>query len=283
MTKDPSNPQWGASYRLVAAEKWKAKSAAMGRAVTEALVEYAYPTPGMEVLDLASGTGEPAITLAGRVGPQGHVTALDLSPELLAIADERARARDLNNFSTRQGDAHELPFPDAGFDLSTCRFGVMFFSDCDRALRELHRVLKPGGRACFLAWGPFDQPYWSSTMAIVHKHVGGPLMSPGGPNMFRFAEPNTLSHSLQTAGFHNVEEVTKTLPWSWPGPPEEVWEYAKSVSTPFRPLLERVPENKWDEIDSEIHQAVQKYFDGKAVNFGVTVVLASGEKQGFRR
>lgn len=278
MTADPSNPQWGASYRLVAAEKWKAKSAAMGRGVTEALVEYARPILGMQVLDLASGTGEPAITLAARVAPQGHVTALDLSPELLALAAERARARELTNFSTRQADAHTLPFPDDSFDLATCRFGVMFFSDCDRALRELHRVLKPNGRACFLAWGPFDQPYWSSTMGIVHKHVGGSLMSPGSPNMFRFAEPNTLSQTLQEAGFHHVEEETKTLPWSWPGPPEEVWEYAKSVSTPFRPLLERVPEDDWNQINAEIHQAVQKYFDGKNLNFGVNVVLASGRK-----
>jgi ubiquinone/menaquinone biosynthesis C-methylase UbiE len=278
MAANDAKPQWGASYRLVAAEKWKAKSAAMGRAVTEALVEYAYPTPGMMVLDLASGTGEPAITLAARVGPQGHVTALDLSQELLAIADERARARELTNFSTSQADAHSLPFPDDSFDLATCRFGVMFFSECDRALRELHRVLKPNGRACFLAWGPFDQPYWSSTMAIVHKHVGGSLMSPGGPNMFRFAEPNALSQTLREAGFHHVEEETKTLPWSWPGPPEEVWEYAKSVSTPFRPLLERVPEDDWNQVNAKVHQAVQKYFDGKNVNFGVNVVLASGRK-----
>src|SRR5271155_5963419 len=95
-------PGWGTQYRLVASEKWKAKSAAMGRAVTEALVEYAAPMPGMRVLDLASGTGEPAISLAMRVGAQGHVTALDLSADLLEIAKERAQERGLDNFSTRQ-------------------------------------------------------------------------------------------------------------------------------------------------------------------------------------
>ena len=78
-----STPNWGNSYRLIASEKWEAKSAAMGRDVTEALVEYAQPKPGMKVLDLASGTGEPAISLASRVRPAGHVTALDLSSELL--------------------------------------------------------------------------------------------------------------------------------------------------------------------------------------------------------
>src|SRR5579863_7846926 len=105
-----STPNWGNAYRLIASEKWKAKSAAMGRDVTEALVEYARPKTGMNVLDLASGTGEPAISLAARVGSEGHVTALDLSSELLQIAAERARERGFTNFSTQQADAQELPF-----------------------------------------------------------------------------------------------------------------------------------------------------------------------------
>ena len=108
-TREPA-PAWGSQYRLVASEKWKAKSAAMGQPVTDALVEYARPVKGMKVLDLASGTGEPAISLASRVGPQGHVTALDLSAELLKIAETRARTRGLENLSTRQADAHSLPF-----------------------------------------------------------------------------------------------------------------------------------------------------------------------------
>src|SRR5579872_6595236 len=90
-----STPSWGNSYRLVASEKWKAKSAAMGADVTKALVEYARPKPGMKVLDLASGTGEPAISVAERVGSEGHVTALDLSSELLQIASGRAQQRGL--------------------------------------------------------------------------------------------------------------------------------------------------------------------------------------------
>ncbi len=107
MTSAPkSEPGWGSQYRLVASEKWKAKSAAMGQAVTDALVEYAQPRPGMQVLDLASGTGEPAISLAMRVGESGHVTALDLSADLLDIAKDRARARGFKNLSTQQADAH---------------------------------------------------------------------------------------------------------------------------------------------------------------------------------
>src|SRR5262249_19931082 len=174
--KSKNSTEWGSSYGLVAAEKWKAKSAAMGRAVTEALVDYARPKPGMRVLDLASGTGEPAISLADRVGPEGSVAALDLSVELLAIAEKRAQQRGLKNVHFHPADAPDLPFADESFDLATSRFGVMFFADVQTALRELYRVLRPGARACFAAWGPFEQPYWQSTVGVVARHVGGPAV-----------------------------------------------------------------------------------------------------------
>lgn len=181
-----AGPDWGHEYGLVASEKWKAKSAAMGTPATEALVEYASPVAGMRVLDLASGTGEPAITLATRVGPQGSVTALDLSQDLLEIAEKRARSRGLKNFRTQKADAHSLPFPDDSFDVGTSRFGVMFFRDPSKALGELRRVLRPGARACFLAWGGFDQPYWKSMMGVVHRNVGGPLLPPDGARSISF-------------------------------------------------------------------------------------------------
>jgi SAM-dependent methyltransferase len=269
---------WGNQYRLVASEKWKAKSAAMGTPVTEALVEYARPVPGSRVLDLASGTGEPGITLATRVGPEGSVTALDLSQDLLEIAEKRARSRGLKNFSTQPGDAHSLPFPDDNFDLGTSRFGVMFFRDPRKALGELRRVLRTGARACFLAWGRFDQPYWKSMMGVVHRNVGGPLLPPDGPNPFRFAERGSLSEMLRLSGFRSVEEQTVTLPWVWPGPADEVWQQMKAVAVPFRPLLDRVPAERWPEIDAEVSREVTRYFDGEKISFGAEVILASGRK-----
>ena len=273
-----SNLLWGSSYRLIASEKWKAKSAAMGRDVTEALVEYARPKSGMKVLDLASGTGEPAISLAARVGSEGHVTALDLSSELLEIATKRAEERGLTNFSTQQADAHQLPFSDQSFDLVTSRFGVMFFQDCEKALREVQRVLKPGARTCFLAWGPFEQPYFSSMIGVVVKHVGGPALVPGGPDPFRFAQPGSLSSMLRKAGFSNVEEETITLPWTWPGTAEEVWEQAQAVAAPFLPLLQRIPAEKRAEIDRQVIRSVQQYADGPSIKFGAVVVLVSGTR-----
>ena len=277
MSQTPE-PSWGSQYRLVAADKWKAKSAAMGKAVTNAIVEYAQPASSMRVLDLASGTGEPAITLATRVGPTGHVTALDLSSELLEVATQRAQARTLKNFTTKKADAHSLPFPDNSFDLATSRFGIMFFRDPELALRELLRVLRSAARACFLAWGPFDQPYWQTTMGVVHQHAGGPLLAPEGHDPFRFSNPGSLSAIFRNAGFQSVEEETRTVPWTWPGAPDELWEYAQSVSVPFRPMLDRVRPEDWPQLNADVLTAVQKYSDGHQISFGATVVLASGKK-----
>ena len=268
---------WGSSFRLVAAEKWKAKSAALGNAVTEAIVEYSRPLPDMRVLDVASGTGEPAISLAQRVGPQGSVTAVDQSSDLLDIAAGRARNKKLLNLTTQQADAHHLPFADQSFDLATCRFGVMFFSDAQRALTELHRVLKPGTRACFAAWGPMEQPYWQTTMKIVHRHVGGTMLQPGGSDPFRFSAAGSLSEVLSASGFHEVEESTQNLPWTWPGDAEEVFDYACAVTAPFRPMLERVPAEQWPLIRAEAKAAIERYRVGDKIRFGADVVLASGK------
>ena len=273
-----SNPApWSSSYRLVAAEKWKAKSAALGNAVTEALVEYSRPLPDMLVLDLASGTGEPAISLAQRVSPRGSVTAVDQSSELLDIAAERARNKKLSNFTIQQADAHHLPFADHRFDLATCRFGVMFFSDAQRALTELRRVLKPGARACFAAWGPMEQPYWQTTMKIVHWHAGGTMLPPGGSDPFRFSATGSLSEVLNAAGFREVEESTRNFPWTWLGDAEEVFEYACAVAAPFRPMLERVPAEEWPAIRAEAKAAIERYRVGDEIRFGADVVLASGK------
>jgi ubiquinone/menaquinone biosynthesis C-methylase UbiE len=268
---------WGSSYRLVAAEKWRAKSAVMGSAVTEALVEYALPRPGMKVLDLACGTGEPGISLAQRVGPDGHVTAADLSSDLLDLASKRAKGKGLANFSTQLADAHQLPFSDQTFDLAACRFGVMFFADVGRALTELRRVLKAGARACFAAWGPIEQPYWQTTMQIVHRHAGGTMLEPGGADPFCFSKAGSLAEALRAAGFREVEESLRSLPWTWPGDAEEVFEYSCAVTVPFRAMLERVPAERWAIIRAEAKEAIERYRVGDEVRFGAEIVFASGK------
>jgi ubiquinone/menaquinone biosynthesis C-methylase UbiE len=261
----------------VAAEKWKAKSAVMGGGVTDALVQYAAPQAGMQVLDLASGTGEPGITLAQRIAPGGRVTAVDLSADLLELAARRASDKNLSNFSIQRADAHHLPFSDQTFDLATCRFGVMFFADVQQSLAELRRVLKPGTRACFVVWGSFAQPYWETTMKVVQKYAGGDYLEPGGADPFRFSAEGSLSKALRAAGFRDVEESARAVPWVWRGTAEEVFEYATAVSVPFRSMLDRVPAEKWPDVRAESHAAIDRYRVGDEIRFGAVVILASGK------
>jgi len=138
-------------------------------------------------------------------------------------------------------------------------------------------VLKPGARACFAAWGPMDQPYWQTTIKIVHQRVGGAMLPPGGSDPFRFSANGSLAAVLGAAGFREVEESTQNLPWTWPGDAEEVFEYFCAVSAPFRPMLERVRAEEWPTIRAEAKTAIEQYRVKDEIRFGANVVLASGK------
>jgi ubiquinone/menaquinone biosynthesis C-methylase UbiE len=103
------------------------------------------PRDGSEHLDVASGTGEPGLSIAALV-PRGRVVLTDLSGGMLAVASANASALGLANVGTRECGADDLPFGDASFDTITCRFGFMFFPDIAGAVTELLWVLRPGGR-----------------------------------------------------------------------------------------------------------------------------------------
>ena len=274
----PTNPSpshdWVTHARMNAATRWERPSAEMGRGATDAIVALAQPQPGMRVLDVASGTGAPSLQIARAVAPTGHVTATDSSPEPLKIAAERARQRGLANITFEVADVHHLPFPDAGFDLVTSRCAVMFFSDLPRALGEMRRVLKPGGRVALLAWGPLDQPYFQSTGQVVMRHTGTTL-PPAAQQIVKFGERGTLAASLTAVGFREVKEELRTVPWVWPASVEELWEYFQVATVPFRALLDQVRPEQVEPITREVHAAFARFWDGEKVNLTADFVLAS--------
>jgi hypothetical protein len=114
-------------------------------------------------------------------------------------------------------------------------------------------------------------------MKIVHRHAGGTMLPAGGSDPFRFSATGSLSEVLSAAGFHEVEESTQNLPWTWPGDAEEVFEYACAVAAPFRPMLERVPAEEWPAIRAEAKAAIERYRVEDEIRFGADVVLASGK------
>jgi ubiquinone/menaquinone biosynthesis C-methylase UbiE len=276
-TTNPPSHDWVTHARMSASTRWERPSAEMGRGATEAIVSLALPHPGMRVLDVAGGTGAPSLQIARAVAPTGHVTATDLSPEPLKIAAERARQRGLTNISFEVADVHHLSFPDASFDLVTSRCGVMFFSDLPRALTEMRRVLKPGGRVALLAWGPIDQPYFQSTGQVIMRHTGAEL-PPAAQQIFKFGERGTLTAALTAAGFREVQEELRTVPWVWPASIDELWLYYQAVTIPFRPVLELIRSDQMGPITRDVHAAFARYWDGEKVNMTADFVLAAGTR-----
>jgi SAM-dependent methyltransferase len=157
-------------------------------------------------LDIASGTGEPGLTVA-RLAPRGHVVLTDLSAEMLEVAARRAYMHGITNSETRVCSADDLPFGDAAFDSVSVRFGYMFFPDLAKATAEFVRVLKPGGRLCSSVWVKPEKNPWTTLamQAIAAEAVLAPS-GPDGPGMFRCAAPGYVSALYQAAGLRDVAE-----------------------------------------------------------------------------
>lgn len=269
-----SGADWNSFARVNASERWRKPSAAMGRAMTDTIVAEAKIVPHLRVLDVASGTGEPAISIATAMNGTGMVTATDISAEPLAKGEKRAQERKLANIRFRMADVHALPFPDESFERVTCRLGVMFFSDLPKALREIHRVLTKDGRVSLLAWGPMQQPYFDATIGTIIRMQPEIQVPAKAAAMFKFGATGTLSQALREAGFQNIDERQSEVPWNWPGTPEEMWSYFRDVTVPFKPLLESVPDNVTAEVMRELES---RYSDG-VVHFDARIVLVSARK-----
>lgn len=157
-------------------------------------------------LDIASGTGEPGLTVA-RLAPAGRVVLTDLSPEMLGVAARRARELHLTNVDTSVCRADALPFADASVDSVSVRFGYMFFPDLDSATAEFARVLRPGGGLAASVWiRPDANPWTSITMQAIGSEVQLPAPDPDGPNMFRCAAPGQVAQLFDRAGLIEVDE-----------------------------------------------------------------------------
>lgn len=276
--KDAIQQEWDDADNVAAWKKWRPQYTAATQTLTDSLLGLAGIEPGMQILDLASGTGEPALTLARAAGPAGRVTATDMVPGMLAVAEEIARSAGISNIEFREVDAHELPFLDESFDRVTSRNGLMYFVEYLKALREGRRVLKVGGRIALACNGPFEQPFFLSTIGVLAKHVTLPPPDPDAPNPFMFAEEGKLTTALQEAGFGDIEERHLEISFRWQATPEEAWQFTQDVGAPFRPLLEALSQEKREEVFQEIHSALAEYQDGDELVFPYSIVLASGTR-----
>ncbi|WP_368744773.1 class I SAM-dependent methyltransferase [Desertibaculum subflavum] len=272
--KDLERRDWAA--RSGAWDKWSDALAKLAERMNAPLVEAAALSPGLRVLDLASGAGEPALQIARAVGPSGRVVATDLVEDMLSGARRRAAAIQLNQVEFQAADMEALPFPDAGFDRVTCRFGIMFAPDTRRALSEAHRVLKPGGRAVYLVWSEIQRNTMFQVIdAAVRKQLGSsPLDRETSP--FRFAD-GTLPGRMTAAGFAQVSE--RVIGWS----PE-----IESGQPFWRPQLDMIFGDRLADLDAasrtaldqRVQQGFARYLKGSRYFLTAETRLIVGTKPG---
>jgi SAM-dependent methyltransferase len=187
-------------------EKWDSVIMEQLAPVGDAMIDRLDLAEDAQCLDIASGTGEPGLSIAKR-SPNGRVVLTDLVAEMLAIATRRGAALGITNIETKVCSADALPFDDATFDGVSVRFGYMFFPDMDRATAEFVRVLEPGGRLCSSVWvKPDENPWTSIAMQAIATEVVVAPPAPDGPNMFRCAAPGSVSALYERAGLRDITE-----------------------------------------------------------------------------
>ena len=177
----------------------------------QALLADAALAPGERVLDVACGTGLVGFAAARAVGAGGRVVGVDLSGAMVDAANRRALERQASNVSFARMDAEQLDLPDAGFDVVLCALGLMYLPEPERALREMRRVLRPGGRLAVAVWGERARCGWAALFGIVDAEVASEVC----PLFFRLGQRDALARACAEAGFVGVDQRRINAPLAW--------------------------------------------------------------------
>ncbi len=276
--KERQREEWGR-----AAAGWRKHDERFRRMtapVTQRLLEMAAIAPGQRVLDIACGTGEPALPAARIVGPAGSVLATDLAAEMLEVARERAAAQGIANIEFRLVDGEELDVEAESFDAATCRWGIMFMPEPLRCLGHVRDALKPGGRVAFAAWGPPERnPFITMPTGIIRKYHPGPLPDPTAPGgIFSFAAGERLESSLAEAGFRDVQVDGLELPLADFNSGEEYWQFQREIAGPLATMFAQLPSGVQETAAREIAAAAAGGDPNGRVSLNGYTLLASAVK-----
>jgi enediyne biosynthesis protein CalE5 len=230
---------------------------------------------GDMVLDLACGAGQPSATAAGRVRPNGRVTATDLSPEMVAVTARKAQRLGLDNLEALEMDMQALTFPDASFDAATCRFGLMFCPDPVKAASEIRRVLKPGARFATAVWDvPARNPFFTAISSVLGEFVPMPPPDPTAPGVFRLAPPGELERVLKAGGFSNVAVEARPILMTYASL-DEYWRIQTDLAAPLRSALAALSADKVAELKAKLFEALAPHRDGETVKLAAVPLCAS--------
>lgn len=170
------------------------------RPAREQLLEMAALKPGESALDLACGTGLVSFEAGEILRPDGFLLGTDISERMVEKATALAAENGVHNVRFQWMDSEDLQVDDSTFDIALCSLGLMYMPDPRKALEEMRRVLRPGGRAVCSVWGPRESCGWAELFEIVDRNVASEVC----PMFFQLGRPDMLELTFKAAGFADV-------------------------------------------------------------------------------
>jgi len=253
---------------------------AMFAPIAQALISDAQITSGQTILDVATGPGEPALSIAAIVGLEGTVWGIDPAPEMVAAARRGANEYGLKNAHFEVAFADNLPFDSDTFDAVVSRFGVMFFPSPVDGIREMLRVLKPNRRLAVAVWYSAEKnPFHYVLSHVVDRYVESPPPAPDSPDAFRFADPGKLLDIFMKAGVIESSERLLEFKIEAPLSVEDFWTLRSQMSDKLRSKLALLTSAQTAEIRKQVIDGIREYSSEDGVSFPARVLIMSGSKQ----
>ncbi len=244
----------------------------IGAPLATDLIDIAALRPGERVLDVACGTGVVARLAAHSVGAAGTVAGLDINPGMLAAARSATPPGMAIDWHEASGEA--MPLPDASFDAVLCQMGLQFVSDRPAALREMRRVLAPGGRLILNSPGPTPQLFVIMGEALA-RHIGAEAA--GFVNLvFSLHDTEELQNLVNGAGFRDVSVQADIKSLRLPAPEEFLWQYVHS--TPLAGAVAQVNDERRSSLERDLVAKWQDFVKDGALVLQVRVVVATARK-----
>jgi ubiquinone/menaquinone biosynthesis C-methylase UbiE len=247
--------------------------------VTQALIQDAEISSGQTILDVATGPGEPALSLAGVVGPAGKVCGIDPIPGMIEAARRAANSLGIKNVQFEVAFADQLPFPADTFDAVISRFGAMFFPSPAGAAREILRVLKPGRKFALAVWHTAEtNPFHHTLSRVLERHVPSPPAEADALDAFRFAPPGKLLKFVHEAGALNASERLLQFNIAAPISAEDFWAIRMEMSTSLRDKIATLSGAQLTAVTGELVDALREYSTAGGLSFPAEVLIVRGTK-----